>query len=147
MCTHEINLAADVVLFSQHAGRLHVLLIERNWPPFEGRLALPGGYVDPGETFETAARRELEEETGLTRPLWWQRLDIYDAPHRDPRHRMVSVAYLAFMPGLPLPTAGDDARTAQWVPVTELLTNTGRLAFDHHQILTDAIGRVRKGHR
>ncbi len=71
---------ADVVLLAAHKGALHVLVIERGWDPFEGQLALPGGHVDPGETSEQAARRELAEETGITAPAALRRVGRFDAP-------------------------------------------------------------------
>ena len=131
------TLAADAVLFAHDEyGVLHVLLIERGWDPFAGRWALPGGHVDPGETFEAAARRELDEETGLTAPDRMVQVGVYDAPMRDPRGRVISVAYAGHLPRLVAPTAADDAVAAQWVAVDDL--NTDALAFDHALILRDA---------
>lgn len=136
--TGMVTLAADVVLFARDAlDRLHVLAILRRWDPFVGCWALPGGLVDPGETFEQTARRELTEETGLTAPIVLRQVGVYDAPDRDPRGRVVSVAFAGLVDGLIEPAAGDDAAAARWVPV-EGLTAAG-LAFDHFQILTDAL--------
>lgn len=116
---HMATLAADVVvLAADDTGRLHVLVIERGWPPYAGCYALPGGLVDPNETFEQAARRELVEETGVVAPAQVVRVGVYDAPGRDPRGRVISVAYCATLPGLVTPTAGDDATAARWVPIT-----------------------------
>lgn len=132
------KLAANVVLFAHdQSGALHVLLIERGWDPFAGCWALPGGHVDPGETFEQAARRELAEETGLTAPAELVQVGVYDAPTRDPRGRVISVAYAGFLPRMVAPTAGDDAVAAQWVQLDHVPTPP--LAFDHHTIVTDAI--------
>jgi 8-oxo-dGTP diphosphatase len=132
------TLTADVALFARPAGGpLHVLLIERRWAPYKGCWALPGGFVERGERFETAARRELTEETHLTAPVQLRQVGIYDAPDRDPRGRVVTVAYTAVLPAMTDPTAGDDARTARWMPVHGLPREG--LAFDHDQILSDAL--------
>lgn len=132
------TLAADVVLFAlDEFGVLQVLLIERGWDPFAGCWALPGGHVDPGETFEQAACRELTEETGLTAPPRMRQVGVYDAPMRDPRGRVISVAYAGYLPRLVAPTAADDAAAAQWFPVDDL--QACPLAFDHKTILRDAL--------
>lgn len=136
------RLTADVVLMSERDGQLHVLLVERGWPPFEGRWALPGGHVDVGEDVEAAGRRELAEEAGLdTGQL--ELVGVYSTPGRDPRGRYVTWAYLALLDDLAEPTAGDDARAARWWPVTETLESPQRLAFDHHQIVRDAADHAR----
>ncbi|CAM00464.1 8-oxo-dGTP diphosphatase [Saccharopolyspora erythraea NRRL 2338] len=136
------HLTTDIVtLAPQTGGELHVLLIRRNWPPFAGYWALPGGYVDTGETFAQAAYRELAEETGVTAHRLVQ-VGVYDAPHRDPRGRVVSVAFLALLDTMATATAGDDARDAQWTPVAPLLARPNRLAFDHRTILTDALDQI-----
>ncbi|WP_131787336.1 NUDIX domain-containing protein [Protofrankia symbiont of Coriaria ruscifolia] len=138
--THETaRLTADVVALSERAGTLHVLVIRRGWAPYEGLWALPGGHVDPGEDVETAARRELLEETGIVA----DHLDpvaVYSAPGRDPRGRYVTFAFAARLAAMPTPTAGDDATAARWVPVDDVLADG--LAFDHAQILTDALAVV-----
>jgi 8-oxo-dGTP diphosphatase len=138
--TPAIILTADVVLFARSGGSLHVLLIERGWPPFKGCWALPGGYVEPGERFLAAARRELTEETCLTAPVHLRQVGIYDAPERDPRGRVVTVAYTAVLPVMTAPTAGDDARAARWVPVRDLVFDG--LAFDHGEIVSAALALV-----
>ncbi|GAA3364028.1 NUDIX hydrolase [Saccharopolyspora gregorii] len=130
------SLTTDIVLFAESGGLRHVLLIRRGWAPYAGHWALPGGYVDNGERFITAARRELTEETGLTTG----RLDmvgVYDEPDRDPRGRVISVAFTALLPTMPRATAGDDARDARWIPVDVALSR--RLAFDHDLIVRDAL--------
>lgn len=141
--TNEIttaHLTTDVVLLAHRDNQLNVLLIRRRWDPYQGAWALPGGYLDAGETFAQAAKRELSEETAVGAPTNWQRVGIYDDPDRDPRGRVVSVAYVAVLPTMPTPTAGDDARDAQWVPVATALA--GDLAFDHRNILRDALQLV-----
>jgi 8-oxo-dGTP diphosphatase len=133
-----VRLTADVVLIATRDGEQHVLLIQRGWPPFEGRWALPGGHVDAGEAVDATARRELAEETGVRA----DRLDlvgVYATPGRDPRGRYITWAFTTTLPALPELTAGDDARDARWVPVTKALANPDDLAFDHAQILTDAL--------
>lgn len=126
-----IRYTADVVCIRGDA----VLLIERGWPPHKGRLALPGGHVDPGETSRAAATRELREETGVHVDADDLALiGVYDAPERDPRGRYVTVAYLVKVPDIATAQAGDDAAAVRWMP----LDDTGFLAFDHGQIVTAA---------
>ena len=138
----------DIVLFTVRQGELSVLLIRRGQPPFKGAWALPGGFVDDGEGLEHAARRELEEETGLTgMPL--HQLGAFGDPGRDPRGHTVSIAYLAFLSAPPRAVAGDDATDAQWLPLTALAIDggrpksAGRMAFDHLKILALARQRMR----
>ncbi|WP_410788884.1 NUDIX hydrolase [Kribbella sp. C-35] len=139
-----LGLATDLVILTVRDGRLQVLLIRRGIPPYRGRWALPGGFVRPGEDLETTARRELAEETGLSAErIHLEQVATYGAPDRDPRGRVVSVAYLALVPDLPAPVAGSDAASASWVDATDVLDDSGRLAFDHHRILADGVERAR----
>ncbi|MEU9255788.1 NUDIX domain-containing protein [Streptomyces sp. NPDC048270] len=134
----------DLAVFTVRGGRLHVLLIRRGQEPYAGDWALPGGFVAPRESAENAARRELAEETGLApdlvAALHLEQLRTYSEPDRDPRMRVVSVAFTALVADLPEPAAegGGDAAHARWVPVAE----AGQLAFDHAVILADARERV-----
>jgi 8-oxo-dGTP diphosphatase len=131
---------ADVVLFARNPERvLCVLLIQRGTDSdaLPGCWALPGGYLEPGENPEHAARRDLREETHLTAPPTLTFVDYYDTTGRDPRGPVVSTAYTALLDHMPVMYADDDARAARWVPVP-LATEHG-LAFDHDLILTDAL--------
>lgn len=146
-----VGVTSDIILFTIKNGRLCVLLIERGGFPYKGHWALPGGFVNPGEDTESAARRELQEETGLTTfPGHLEQLKTYSTPDRDPRMRVISVAYVALMPDIPTPVAGDDAANAHFWAVEELglLGETAAedaplLAFDHAEIIKDALVRVR----
>jgi 8-oxo-dGTP diphosphatase len=124
------SLAVDCVTFDP-GGRL--LLIRRKNPPFEGQYALPGGYVEYGETTERAAARELAEETGLV-VTNVSLVGVYSDPHRDPRGHVVSVAYWIETASHD-PIAGDDAAEAVFVANWEDLD----LGFDHHSIVADAV--------
>ena len=138
--------AVDLAIFTIRDGSLAVLLVERGGQPFAGAWALPGGFVEPDEDAETAAWRELHEETGVEQFAGHlEQLRTYSAPDRDPRMRVVSVAHVGFAPDLPEPEAGSDAATARWWVVDDLLDSDDRpaLAFDHAQILTDARERIR----
>lgn len=137
-----VAVTVDLVVLTLRDGELNVLLVERGASPFRGALALPGGFVQPRETLDAAAARELAEETGLREvPGHLEQLRTYGDPDRDPRMRVVSVAYLALAPDLPDPVPGTDAASARWVPVGG--TSAGALAFDHAQILSDGVERAR----
>lgn len=126
--------AVDIVAFSMIKSELSALLIQRGEPPFEGQWALPGGFVLPNETVEAAAHRELREETGVEMAELKQ-FGIYSEPGRDPRERVISIAYLACLRADDVHLqAGTDARHAAWQPVDI----ERKLAFDHDEILRNA---------
>jgi 8-oxo-dGTP diphosphatase len=139
----------DLVVLSVRSGALHVLLVRRGGEPFKGCFALPGGFVEIDENLEDAAYRELGEEAGVGRDdVILEQLAAFGDPDRDPRSRVVSVAWLALGADLPEPTAGSDAAEAQWVPVDSALSygtpgGTEELAFDHDRILAQGVERAR----
>ncbi len=140
-----VAVTVDLVVLTIRDGRLAVLTVRRGEPPFAGQLALPGGFIQPDEGLSQAAARELAEETGLdATSVHLEQLASYGDPGRDPRLRVVTVAYLALAPRLPLPRAGSDAAEAAWAPAGDLLAGPpGQLAFDHHRILADGVERAR----
>lgn len=132
-------LAVDLVILTVREGELSVLLIERGQEPFLGQAALPGGFVRPGEDLAEAAARELQEETGLKGVAGYlEQVRTYATPGRDPRGSVASVAHLAILPNLPTPQAGSDAAASHWVDA-----GIRGLAFDHDQILADAVEQAR----
>jgi 8-oxo-dGTP diphosphatase len=134
----------DLVVFTIREDELCVLAVRRGASPFRGRWALPGGFVHEEEGLLDAAQRELAEETGLEElPVHLEQLATYGAPRRDPRMRVVSVAYLALAAELPEPAAGTDASEARWRPVADTLSGQSKLAFDHKEILADGLERAR----
>ncbi|MFF0244851.1 NUDIX hydrolase [Streptosporangium sandarakinum] len=139
-----VTVTVDLVIFTVRQDRLQVLLVERGNIPYLGQPALPGGFIRDGETLDEAALRELSEETGLDgRKLHLEQLRAYSEPDRDPRGRVITVAYLALGPDLPLPVAGTDAAAARWEPVSSALAPGTSLAFDHAEILSDGLERAR----
>lgn len=141
-----VLLAVDLVILTLRDSCLDVLLVERGVEPAAGMMALPGGFLrDEAEPIPAAARRELSEEAGLDAgALHLEELGVYGDPGRDPRGRVVSVAYLAIMPRLPDPVAGTDAADARWVRADEVLTGRLGLAFDHRRIVADGVERARR---
>ncbi|MEW5870084.1 MAG: NUDIX domain-containing protein [Chloroflexota bacterium] len=133
-------LTIDVVIFTLRENRLHALLIQRAEQPFVGMWALPGGFVRMEESLEEAALRELQEETGL-KQAYLEQLYTYGEVQRDPRGRVVTVAYFALIPAdAPIRAeGGSDASQASWYPVDEL----PQLAFDHAEIIAYALRRLR----
>lgn len=135
----------DIVVFTVRHGRFLVALIERGTEPYKGAWALPGGFVGPDEDLETAARRELAEETGLDSPAGHlEQFGAYGDPGRDPRMRVVTVGYWSIVPDLPELRAGSDAAASHLVAVDDALADPEGLAFDHHRILCDAVERCRQ---
>lgn len=132
-------LTVDIVVFGLDEGDLKVLLIRRGQDPFEGRWALPGGFVDPNEALPDAARRELAEETGVT-DIFMEQLFTFGAVDRDPRERVVSVTYFALVNLHEHEVnAATDARDVAWFTVDDV----PELAFDHDEILSVALTRLR----
>ncbi|SBW20928.1 NUDIX hydrolase [Candidatus Protofrankia californiensis] len=140
-----IAVTVDVVLLTLRSGQLCVLVTQRNSPPFQDDWALPGGFVRVDEDLDSSARRQLAEETGVAASGHLEQLRTYGRPDRDPRARVVSVAYLALLPNLPPPPGADrDGPTARWWPVEDLGSADGPvLAFDHPTIVADGVERAR----
>ncbi len=135
-----MTVAVDLVVLTLVDGRLQLALVERGIPPYLGRHALPGGFVLADESVADAARRELREETGLDlASTHLEQLATFGAVDRDPRGRVVAVAYLALAASLGELSAGSDARGAAWWPVGEL----PELAFDHAEIVASGLERAR----
>ncbi len=141
-----VLLTVDLVILTLRDGHLHVLLVERGVEPYAGMMALPGGFLhDEAEPIAAAARRELSEEAGLDADaLHLEESGMYGDPGRDPRGRVVSVAYLAITPRLPDPVAGTDAADARWVLAKDVLDGREPLAFDHRRIVADGVERARR---
>lgn len=129
----------DVAIFTLRSNELQVLLVRRKNPPFEGMWAIPGGFVNIDESLDAAARRELEEETGLGE-VYLEQLYTFGEVGRDPRGRVITVAYFALLlAAAPALRAGSDASEARWWSVH----NLPPLAFDHAEILACALQRLR----
>lgn len=124
----------DVVLFRRLEGRLEVLLVQRGSEPYAGRWAFPGGYVEEMEPLESAATRELREETGVSE-IDLRQIGAFGDPGRDPRGHTISVAFAGFLGHAVEVKGADDAREARWVPVSEARD----LAFDHDRMLARAL--------
>lgn len=134
-----IKIAVDAVVFGYDSNQLSILLIKRKYEPFKGMWALPGGYVMNEESLEEAVQRELAEETGVS-INYLEQLYTFGQPKRDPRGRMVSVAYFALVrPDKFSISADTDAQDVQWFAVSDV----PQLAFDHSTILKMALERIR----
>lgn len=147
----EVNLCADVACLTIRDGALAILLVKRVYPPFKNCWALPGGYIKVDESAEEAALREFREETGVNLdsidrgdPVYLEQLKTYTAPDRDPRRRIVSVAYLAFAPVQQVLRTSHETSEVRWWSVEDLFGDDApALAFDHEQIIKDALERCR----
>ena len=128
----------DIVIFTVRDAQLKLLLIRRAGEPYQGKWALPGGFIHLDETLETSARRELEEETGVS-GVYLEQLYTFGAPERDPRERVITVAYYALIPSDKLQLrAATDAEAVGWFGMDELPD----LAFDHPDIIATAHQRL-----
>ena len=132
------SVTTDCVIFGFNGERLQVLLIEKGIEPFKGRLAFPGGFLKMDETAEEGAKRELKEETGLEN-AYIQQLHTFSAPNRDPRERVITIAYYALV-NIQEVKGGEDAASARWFPLDEIPP----LAFDHDYILRMATQKLRE---
>ena len=134
-----LRVTVDIVIFTVRDRALQVLLVKRGVPPFQGQHAIPGGFIHEGESLEEAALRELREETGV-RNVYLEQLYSFGDPGRDPRGRVITVAYFALLASHKLTImAGSDAAEAGWFPAS----NLPPLAFDHQRILGYAVERLR----
>lgn len=133
-----MRVAVDIVIFTVQSGILKVLLVKRLIPPFKGQCAIPGGFVLDREDLDQAALRELQEETSVS-DVYLEQLYSFGGLKRDPRGRVISVAYFALISADRPLNAGSDAAEANWFPVNAL----PELAFDHAGILEYALERLR----
>ena len=133
------SVTVDILIFAIDDGQLKVLLVKRKEAPFLGEWALPGGFVKINEDLETAAIRELKEETGV-KDVYLEQLKSFGDPSRDPRMRVITVAYIALIPSSAIPLqASTDALEVKWFAVA----STPKLAFDHHEIIDAGLDRLR----
>jgi len=132
------SVTVDVVIFTLRSDDLQVLLVKRKAAPYAGRWAIPGGFVNRGEPLAAAARRELEDETGV-RDVYLEQLYTFGDPKRDPRGHVITIAYIALVPAPLAVRAGSDAADARWWSVRDLPA----LAFDHAHIIEYALTRLR----
>jgi len=133
-----MKVTVDIVIFTIQAGKLKVLLVKRGVAPYAGQHAIPGGFVLEGESLEQAALRELREETGVS-DVYLEQLYSFGDAGRDPRGRVVTVAYFALVSADRSLRAGTDAAAASWFAVEKVPL----LAFDHGKILAYAVERLR----
>jgi 8-oxo-dGTP diphosphatase len=129
----------DCLIFSRSGNQLYLLLIQRDSPPFEGKWAFPGGFVEIDENLDDAAYRELKEETGIVHTSLFQ-FKTYGEVNRDPRGRTISIVYYGFINSdNDMSKAGSDARAVKWFSVN----NLPELAFDHNEIITEALDFIK----
>lgn len=133
-----MKVTVDIVIFTIHSGELRVLLVKRGIPPFVGQFAIPGGFVHEDEDLDQAALRELKEETGVS-DVYLEQLYSFGNPKRDPRGRVITVAYFALISAYRPLKASSDAAEAKWCSLDKLPP----LAFDHATILEYALERLR----
>jgi 8-oxo-dGTP diphosphatase len=134
------SVTVDVVIFTLHSRELHVLLVQRRRWPYEGYWALPGGFIAMNESLEESARRELEEETGV-RNVYLEQLYTFGDPGRDPRTRVISVAYFALVRSdAHKLRVSEESTDVRWFPVRDV---PHPLAFDHDEVLNCALERLR----
>ena len=133
-----MQVAVDAVVFTIVDNDLKILLIRRKYPPFKGKYALPGGFVEQNENLEQAVQRELEEETNV-RNIFLKQLSTYGDVDRDPRGRVLSVAFLALISSDRKLRASTDAMAAQWHSIRKIPA----LAFDHKKIVDEALQELR----
>ncbi len=133
----KLQITVDIVLFTILDKQLHVLLIRRLAEPFRGSYALPGGFVLEDESIDAAANRELQEETGVER-VFLEQLYTFGEPKRDPRGRVITVAYYALVANSHILRSGTDAADAAWFSLNKL----PQLAFDHQSIIEYAHQRI-----
>lgn len=133
MGNQDIGITVDAVIFVREERDLSLLLIKRKNEPFKGKWALPGGFLEEDEGLVDGARRELEEETGLKPKDLWQ-IKAFGAPGRDPRGRIISIAFLGILEAVVEVKGNDDAVEAKWFS----LSNLPELAFDHSEIIAAA---------
>lgn len=138
MTMTNLQVTVDIVLFTIVDRQLHVLLIRRLAEPFRGSYALPGGFVLENESVDDAAHRELQEETGVEK-VFLEQLYTFGEPKRDPRGRVITVAYYALVANSHILRSGTDAADATWFSLDKLPT----LAFDHKAIIEYAHQRIR----
>lgn len=143
------SVTVDMLIFTADiSGDLELLLIKRKHPPYQDHWAVPGGFVNMDESLDDAAKRELKEETGIE-SIHMEQLYTFGSVGRDPRTRVISVAYLALVPkGVLNAVAGDDAAEAEWFKVSlddgQLSFDKDiELAFDHEEVIRTAIERMR----